>query len=232
MLDQAFEALKTYDWGTDRNVLNPIDEAVIATREDAAARRELEDRLVAVLEDDVSHSAKDFVCRTLMSMGTAASVPALAGLLPSAEYSHLGRYALERIPAEEAAQAMRESLEELPNPLKVGVISSLGARRDERSVPALGALLGDADPAVATAAARALGGIRSAAAAQALTAAEPDAPEARLAVTDARLACAEALLAAGDRTAALAIYRGLTGEDQPAHVRLAATRGVLACAGG
>ena len=30
MLDQAFEALKTYDWGTDPNALKPIDEAVIA----------------------------------------------------------------------------------------------------------------------------------------------------------------------------------------------------------
>ena len=26
-LDGAFEALKTYDWGADRNTLNPIDEA-------------------------------------------------------------------------------------------------------------------------------------------------------------------------------------------------------------
>ena len=42
MLDQAFDALKTYDWGTDRKVLNPIDEAVVATHDDAAARKELE----------------------------------------------------------------------------------------------------------------------------------------------------------------------------------------------
>ena len=30
---------------------------------------------------------------------------------------------------------------------------------------------------------------------------------------------------------ALAIYKGLAGADQPKHVRLAATRGMLACAG-
>ena len=39
MLDQAFEALKTYDWGTDRKPLEEIDEAVIASHGDAAARR-------------------------------------------------------------------------------------------------------------------------------------------------------------------------------------------------
>ena len=50
MLDQAFDALKTYDWGTDRNVLKPIDEAVVATHGDAAARQELETRLAAVLK--------------------------------------------------------------------------------------------------------------------------------------------------------------------------------------
>ncbi len=38
MLDQAFEALKTYDWGTDRKALDPIDDAVVATHGDDAAR--------------------------------------------------------------------------------------------------------------------------------------------------------------------------------------------------
>jgi len=48
MLDQAFEALKTYDWGKDLNALKPIDEAAITTRDDAAARKELETRLAAM----------------------------------------------------------------------------------------------------------------------------------------------------------------------------------------
>ena len=41
-LDKAFDALKTYDWGTDRKQMDPIDEAVIATRGDAEARKALE----------------------------------------------------------------------------------------------------------------------------------------------------------------------------------------------
>jgi hypothetical protein len=39
------------------------------------------------------------------------------------------------------------------------------------------------------------------------------------------------LLNAGKSAEALLIYKSLTGDDQPKHVKLGATRGVLACAG-
>ena len=55
--------------------------------------------------------------------------------------------------------------------------------------------------------------------------------EAKAAVTDARLSCAEGLLAAGNKGEALAIYKSLVGEGEPKQVKLAATRGMLACAG-
>jgi len=230
MLDQAFDALKTYDWGADRNVLNPIEEAVVATHGDAAARKALEARLAAVLKTDVSRDAKDYVCRKLMLVGTAESVPTLAAFLPDKDLSHMSRFALERNPAPEAAQALRDALPKLNGVLKIGVIGSLGVRRDAASVPALAALLGDADAAVAAAAAYALGDVGNVEAAKALTAAKPAAAPAKLATTDGSLACAEDLLAAGNKAEALAVYKSLTGEDQPKHVRLAATRGMLACA--
>ncbi|MBN1852045.1 MAG: HEAT repeat domain-containing protein [Pirellulales bacterium] len=231
MLDQAFETLKTYDWGTDRNLLNPIDEAIVASQADPAARRGLEGRLVAVLKTDVTRAAKDFVCRALMILGTADSVPALAALLAEPEQSHMARYALERITAPEAAQAMRDALPKLDGQMKIGVIGSLGARRDVASVPALAALLGDTDTAIARSAALALGAIGTPAAAKALMRTKPTSAEAASAVTDAALDCAEGLLAAGKSVEALAVYKRFAGEDQPKHVRLAATRGMLACAG-
>lgn len=228
MLDKAFEALKTYDWGQDPKVLAPIDEAIVASHGDAAKRKELEEKLAAALKDELSRDAKQTVCRYLKTIGTAASVPALAALLPDKDLSHMGRYALERIPAPEAAAALRDSLPKLPAELKVGVISSLGARGDKDSVAALGELLGDENPAVASAAAHALGAIRTPEAAQALSKAKPD-EKVQPAATDASLACAEALLAAGKNTDALSIYKGLVGNSQK-HVKLAATRGMLACA--
>jgi len=231
MLDQAFDALKTYDWGADRKALNPIDEAVIATRGDAAARKDLEARLAATLATDVSRDAKDYVCRTLMVMGTAASVPALAELLPQKDHSHMARYALERIPAPEAAKALRDALAKLGGALKVGVIGSLGVRRDAASVPALAILLGDGDAAVARSAALALGVIRGPEAAKTLLQFKAENADVKAAITNASLECAEGLLADGRKAEALALYKRLAGEDQPKHIRLAATRGMLACAG-
>lgn len=230
MLDQAIEALATYDWGVDPNVLKPIDDAVVATHGDAVARQALETRLAAVLKSEASRDAKDFVCRKLMVVGTAASVPILAALLAEKDYSHMARYALERIPAPEAAQALRDACRLGPD-LLVGVIASLGVRRDAASVPALTGMLASADVAVARAAALALGDIRTPEAAQALAATGAVAAEAQPAVADASFACAEALLADGKKAEALALFKSFVGDGQPKHVRLAATRGMLACAG-
>ena len=231
MLDQAFEALKTYDWGVERNVLNPINEAVISSRNDAAARKELESRLVAALKTPISRDAKDFVCRKLMHIGSVASIPTLAELLSDKDLSHMARFALERNPTPEAAQAIRDALPKITGPLKLGIISSLGQRKDSASVPLLAKLLMDTDPAIVRSAALALGSIRTSESAKALSNAKPTSPETQLAVVDASLSCAEALLAAGNKADAIAIYKSLLGEGQPKQVRVAATRGMLACAG-
>jgi HEAT repeat protein len=231
-VDKAFEALKTYDWGTDRKTMDPIDDAVAATSGDAAARKGLESRLLAVLKSDASRSAKDYVCRALKTIGTAESVPALAALLPNQDLSHMARYALERIPATEAAGAIRDAMSNLSGPLKVGMIGSLGARRDAASAAALAGLLGDADPAVACAAAVALGRIGSPEAGKALADRAKGSPDTvKPPVADACFACAEHLLADGKKAEATALYQALSGEKQPKHVRLAATRGLLAAAG-
>ena len=152
-IDKAFETLKTFDWGVDynkfREVLGPIEDAVPATHGDAAARKELETRLAAVLPTGASRAAKDFVGRKLAIIGTAESVPALAALLPDKDLSHMARYALERIPAAEAAKALRDALAKTSGAEKAGVIGSLGARRDAESIADLAALVGDSDAAIA-----------------------------------------------------------------------------------
>ena len=231
-LDKAFDALKTFDWGTDRKVLGPIDDAVPATHGDAAARKALETRLTAALASGISRSAKDVVLRKLTVVGTAASVPALAALLPDKDYSHMARSALERIPAPEAAQAMRDALPKLEGKLKIGAIGSLGVRRDEASVPALAALIANADAAIATAAATALGDIGTAEAAKALADAAGTAAECvKPAVADGRLMAAERLLADGKKAEASGVYKALLGGSPSKLVKVAATRGMLTAAG-
>ena len=234
-IDQALEALKTYDWGTDRGPLAPLEAAIVTTREDAAARADLIAKLSAALASEISRDAKDIVCRLLMVVGTAESVPALAALLASEELSHMARYALERIPDPAAAQALRDAVPQLTGKLKAGVIGSLGVRKDADSVAMLAALLTDADQVVVRAAACALGDIQTTEAVDALSAANVSAAnvpaECQMAVTDALLACAEKLLADNQGAEALKIYKKFAGDQQPKHVRLAATRGTVACLG-
>lgn len=230
MLDDAFEALKKYDWGTDRAPLAPIMDAVAAAHGNLELREDLETRLLAALGSEISRDAKDFVCRMLTIVGTKASAPVLAGLLESENHSHMARFALERIPYPEAAKALRDALPKLPSKLKIGAISSIGNRRDTEAVPLLAGLLGDGDVAIARAAATALGHIGTTHAARTLHAAKISAAEVKQPVIDALLACAESLLASGKTADAHAIYQALSGDQQPRLVRLAVTRGKLACA--
>jgi len=131
--------------------------------------------------------------------------------------------------APEAAAALRDVLPKVSGALKIGVIGSLGSRCDAASVPALSALLADSDKAIAVAAAHALGDIGTLESANALGGVVKNAPAGvELAVADASLACAEQLLASGQKPAAIAVYKSLGGANQPKHVTLAAKRGLLA----
>ena len=137
---------------------------------------------------------------------------------------------MESNPAAEAGAALRDTLSQVDGVLQVGVISSLGDRQDSESVPSLGALLDGSDVAVAIAAATALGDIRTAEASQALANCKSEDETVAAAVTDSALSCAESLLAAGNKSAALAIYKKYSAAERK-HVQIAAKRGMLAALG-
>ena len=54
----------------------------------------------------------------------------------------------------------------------------------------------------------------------------------KMPTADARLICADQLLAGGEKAAAVALYKAIKAEDQPGHVKVAATKGILAAASG
>jgi HEAT repeat protein len=160
-------------------------------------------------------------------------VPALAPLLADSDNSHMARFALERIDGPEAVDAIRGALARVSGDLQIGMISSLASRHDTASVPLMAALLAK-EPAIASAAASGLGRIATPEAAAALAAAKVTGPVAD-AVTDARLACADACLAKGDRAAAKAIFESINAAvgDAPRTrreraVRMAARSGLYA----
>ena len=158
-LDDAFAKLAAYDFGRDSSATTTIANLVAASFGNPDERRELAFRLAEVLKSGAPRGAKDCACRQLSIIGTEAEVPMLAGLLADENLSHMARYALERIPGPAAPEAMRQALGKVKGKLLVGVINSLGNRRLASAVDNLAPLLSDADPAVAQAAAAALGKI-------------------------------------------------------------------------
>ena len=138
--------------------------AKAATKADAkaeakSAAQERQRKLIEVLKSDAPARDKALPCKQLAIYGNEDAVPALAALLPNAELSSWARVALEVIPGPAADKALREAMGKVQGRLLVGVINSLGVRRDARAVDSLIARLSDSDAEVASAAAVALGRI-------------------------------------------------------------------------
>jgi HEAT repeat protein len=185
--------------------------------------------LILLLKDEKSTTfEKAKACQRLGRVGTAQAVPALAALLPDAQLSHYARYGLEPIPGPAADDALRAAVPKLKGRLLIGVINSIGFRRDEKAVPLLAKMLTDADIELAQAAAAALGETSGPAAAKTLQdgLARAKAPM-RTAIAAAALVCAERLVEQGDRAQGLALYSVLTATDIPKSVRLAAMHGII-----
>lgn len=192
------------------------------------ASERLEDQLIAVLRSDASRKEKVDACRQLAVIGTKDAVPGLAALLSNEALSHMARYALERIPDPSVDDALREALENVKGRLLVGVVGSIGVRRDARAVQTLTGLLKGSDADVARVAARTLGRIATPEATRALRETLAKASgELRPAVADGCLSCAEALLGEGKRSEAAAIYQDVGRAELPTHFRVAAAHGAI-----
>lgn len=192
------------------------------------------DRLVAVVRSpDAGQMEKQEALRHLAVFAGRNEIPAIAPLLLDEKLSHMARYALEPIPDPMVDDVLRDALGKTKGRLLVGIIGSIGARKDAGAVDAVAKFLGDADPDVAQAAARALGRIGTPAAAKAIDAALDGAADAnRLAFCEGLFRCAEAMLAAGDRAGATAIYDRLRAlKNAPHQVRSGALAGAILARG-
>jgi HEAT repeat protein len=226
--DKLFEAVAAYEFGDDERPLIDVAELVRSSHKNPGQRREIEDRLVKLLETG-SPACKRFVCRQLWMGGSARCVPALARLLPDDEFSNDARYALERIADPSAAAALRNALGDCKGKALIGVVNSLGQRRDSSAAAMLVPLLADRDQTVVTAAAWSLGRIGGTEAARALAAARAKSDgRLRRVLDDAYLLCADTLATSGKKLEAAKIYKQMASADQPQRIRIAALYGLLA----
>ncbi len=118
-------------------------------------------KLIAILQEpNASVYAKAKACQKLAVVGDKSAVPALAALLADPQLSNYARFGLEPIPDPSADDALRAALQKVRGKLLVGVINSIGHRRDKKAIAELERLRHDADTEVARAADAALARLR------------------------------------------------------------------------
>ncbi len=224
-----WDYLPTYDWGSTRRPLAPIDEAIARVQKDSRTRKALEARLLEVLADPANTAAsRDFACRRLAIIGSPASVPVLAALLGDPTLATMACFALERIPGDKAERVLVEALPRMPARHRIEVIQVLANRRSRRAVPHLARVLQHPDAGVRGAAVAALGNIGGTAALTALTTAfEQGASADRTVLAGALLLCAERSQAEGRQAEADALYERLRKADLPPHLRRSAARALI-----
>ncbi len=203
-------------------------------------------RLVAVIKSDAGLKDKMNACRQLGVIGDKQAVQPLAALLSDEKLSHMARYALEPIPGPEVDGVFRAALKKLIGKPLVGVIGSVGVRRDSKAVPQLALLLKSPEPEIADTAARSLGKIADRPAVKALKAAwVGTAPAANgtsanpvrttrprsMAIAEGLFRCAESLSSRGQQKSAAEIYDQLLAAGLSHQIRAGALRGAVLARG-
>ena len=190
-----------------------------------------EAELIVVLRSDAGEADKALVCKKLAIKGSAAAVGDLAKLLANERLASWARIPLEAIPGPEADAALRTAAGSLSGRLLVGVINSIGVRRDAAATSLLEGRLGDGDAEVAAAAAAALGKIGTPAAAailaKQLTAAEPRLDH----MAQAAIVCSERLLASGQAVEAAKLSGAIRTAKVSEQRQAEATRGLILARG-
>lgn len=167
-------------------------------------------------------------CKELAICGTERAVPALAPLLADKELTSWARIALEVIPGSAPDAALRQALSQVQGRVLIGVINSIGVRRDAQAVDALARKLSDANAEVAGAAGVALGHIGGDAAARVLTQSlNTAAADRRSAVAEGCILCAEGFLAQDRPAQAVKLYDAVRQADVPDQRHLEGIRGAI-----
>jgi HEAT repeat protein len=193
---------------------------------------QVEAEQLAILKADSPAAQKALACKRLAIDGSSSAVPELAKLLGDPQLSSWARIALEAIPGPEADAALRDAAEKLDGLLLVGMLNSLGVRRDAQAVELLGKRLTHPDNEVVAAAAVALGRVGNTAAAQALRAQLANAsPKVRSAVAEGCVLCAERWLKEGKSTEAAKLYDEIRLAEVPKQRQVEATRGAILARG-
>lgn len=220
--------MKVYDYGQSRESLTSFSDLLKSVLGSPDVVSGIEKEMINFLKSDATFAGKQFICQQLSIIGTDESVPVLAEMLSVEQTADIALYALERIPGTAVNNALNEALPKAAGKVKIGVINSLGQRKDTRSVVELDKLLYDSDAQIAQSAAAALGKIADNAAVSALEKAKSKITgPLRMSIVDAYLKCADNLVQQENRQQASAIYRDIYDKEENIAARAAALEGLI-----
>src|SRR5687767_14741035 len=105
--------------------------------------------LLAVVQSNVELAARSRALQQLALVATKDAVTPLTALLADEKLGQYARDVLEQMPDPAAGDALRAALGTLKGKALIGVVNSLGVRRDEKAVAALGPLASSGDAELA-----------------------------------------------------------------------------------
>ena len=220
--------IAVYDYGQSRESLLALRELVNASLDSPDLTVRIEKEMIAFLKSDATFAGKQFICEQLSIIGTEEAVPTLTKMLSDEKSYDIAFYALQRIPDPAVDIALRDALPKAERKVKIGIINSLGERRDGNAVGQLDQLVYDADPQIALSAAAALGKIADNSAMESLKKARSKTTgELRVSVLDAYLRCADNLLDLEYAVQAASVYRDMYDNEDLSHIRAAALCGLV-----
>lgn len=227
-LSKNLKKISHYKFGQSREAHKNVRQFVSLATQSQNATLHVEKELDNFLKSNATLAGKQFVSHLLADIGSEASITILAEMLYDSSTVEMARYALEKIPHKLADEALRTALMKLDGKLKIGIINSLGKRRDKESVPQIKEMIFSSDIEIAHASISALGMIASE---QAITTLEKEknnvAPGLHQEIEFALLNCADALLEQNKNDQANKIYKELFDASEKNSVRHAALRGMV-----
>ena len=230
-LDTILKQVATYDGGITSDALWQLRTYVYARKDDAAGRAECEAKLLQFLKGQATPSAKMAASRLLRMVAGDTAIPVLQTMVADPRYSDYAIYVLQPMPGAAADNALAQALKTARGGPKAAIVAALGQRRAAGALPLLEPML--RDPALATAAATAIGRIGGPAAAAALASAYGAASgEAKRLLAASILEAAQALLAASEPEASADLFGPIAADRSlPAPMRRAALMGNISAAG-
>ena len=184
--------------------------------------------LIAVLSTDSPLADKAIACKRLAIYGSDECVSKVASLLGDEKLSSWARIALEAIPGSKSGDALREAATKLEGRVLIGVVNSIGVRRDVVSTEVLAKLLTNANEDVASAAAVSLGHIGTEDATTLLSQKLNGGTDSvRNAIAEGLILCAEKSMLEGKLPRAIRVYEMVRTAKVPQQRIVEATRGAI-----